>query len=303
MRFLFVAPTPLDAEEISRLLDVSRSNVSTSLRELITWGVVRRVHIIGDRRDRFEALKDVMETFRVIMAERKRREMDPTIALLEHCVHEAKLGDPDEQYTREQLEKMLDFTRMVTNWYGHIDNLSTPALLRLFRGGSMLAKVFGRGNRPSAQNVERPGEGRRRLAVLSASDRPRRVIDGCRITRAGWGTGQFRTDGGRSRRAASDRGWRLSPASGAGLAGATPVSPVVSLGRHKCRSGRGFLGSSFRLGRQLGFALSQCVDVGTVRLVIQVAIDHGLEIADLSLCRLGQDGRLESRPAGGRRRP
>ena len=90
---LFVAPTPLDAEEISSLLDVSRSNVSTSLRELITWGVVRRVHIIGDRRDRFEALKDVMETFRVIMAERKRREMDPTIALLEHCVHEAKLGD------------------------------------------------------------------------------------------------------------------------------------------------------------------------------------------------------------------
>jgi DNA-binding transcriptional regulator GbsR (MarR family) len=141
---LFVAPTPLDAEEISRLLDVSRSNVSTSLRELITWGVVRRVHIIGDRRDRFEALKDVLETFRVIMAERKRREMDPTIALLEHCVREAKSGDPAEQYTREQLEKMLDFTKMVTQWYSHVDHLSTPALLRLFRGGAMLAKVFGR---------------------------------------------------------------------------------------------------------------------------------------------------------------
>jgi DNA-binding transcriptional regulator GbsR (MarR family) len=142
---LFVSPTPLDAEEISKLLDVSRSNVSTSLRELITWGVVRRVHIIGDRRDRFEALKDVMETFRVIMAERKRREMDPTIALLEHCVREAKAGDDSEQYTREQLEKMLEFTRMVTTWYSHIDNLSTPALLRLFRGGAMLAKVFSRG--------------------------------------------------------------------------------------------------------------------------------------------------------------
>ncbi|HEX3450584.1 MAG TPA: MarR family transcriptional regulator [Isosphaeraceae bacterium] len=142
---LFVAPSPLDAEEISSLLDVSRSNVSTSLRELITWGVVRRVHIIGDRRDRFEALKDVMETFRVIMAERKRREMDPTIALLEHCVEEAKVGGPSEEYTRDQLEKMLEFTRMVTTWYGHIDNLSTPSLLRLFRGGSLLAKVFGRG--------------------------------------------------------------------------------------------------------------------------------------------------------------
>jgi DNA-binding transcriptional regulator GbsR (MarR family) len=141
---LFIAPKPLDAEEISKILDVSRSNVSTSLRELITWGVVRRVHIIGDRRDRFEALKDVMETFRVIMAERKRREMDPTIALLEHCVREAKNGDPAEDYTREQLEKMLEFTKMVTSWYGYVDDLSTAALLRLFRGGTLLAKVFGK---------------------------------------------------------------------------------------------------------------------------------------------------------------
>ncbi len=151
---LFVAPTPLDAEEISKLLDVSRSNVSTSLRELITWGVVRRVHIIGDRRDRFEALKDVMETFRVIMAERKRREMDPTIALLELCVREAKLGDESEQYTREQLEKMLDFTKMATTWFSHIDNLSTPSLLRLFQGGAMLAKLFGR----SKREANRAGE-------------------------------------------------------------------------------------------------------------------------------------------------
>ncbi len=152
---LFVSPDPLDAEEISKLLDVSRSNVSTSLRELITWGVVRRVHIIGDRRDRFEALKDVMDTFRVIMAERKRREMDPTIALLEHCVKEVKAGDESEQYTREQLEKMLEFTRMVTTWYSHIDHLSTTALFRLFRGGALLGKLFGR-NRPARKPKESP---------------------------------------------------------------------------------------------------------------------------------------------------
>lgn len=140
---LFVSPEALDAEEISTLLDVSRSNVSTSLRELITWGVVRRVHIIGDRRDRFEALKDVMETFRVIMAERKRREMDPTIALLELCVEETKEGGEGDDYTREQLEKMLEFVRMVTVWYSQIDRLSTPSLQRLFRGGAKLAKLFG----------------------------------------------------------------------------------------------------------------------------------------------------------------
>src|SRR5206468_7482674 len=90
-----------------------------------------------------EALKDVMETFRVIMAERKRREMDPTIALLEHCVVEAKAGGPSEQYTREQLGKMLEFVRMVTTWYGQIDRLSTPGLERLFRNGPKLVKLFG----------------------------------------------------------------------------------------------------------------------------------------------------------------
>lgn len=150
---LFVAPEALDAEEISRLLDVSRSNVSTSLRELITWGVVRRVHIIGDRRDRFEALKDVMETFRVIMAERKRREMDPTIALLEHCVREAKDGGDDEAYTRAQLEQMLEFTRMLTIWYSQIDRLPTPALQRLFRAGAKIAKLFGAGDRPAREDA------------------------------------------------------------------------------------------------------------------------------------------------------
>src|SRR4051794_19473187 len=155
---LFVAPDPLDAEEISALLAVSRSNVSTSLKELITWGIVRRVHVIGGRRDRFTALKDAMETFRGIMAERKRREMDPTIELLEHCVAEAKSGDAADEYTREQLEKMLEFTRMVTAWYSQVDRLPTPALQRLFRGGAWIAKLFG-GDGAGANADDKAGAG------------------------------------------------------------------------------------------------------------------------------------------------
>jgi DNA-binding transcriptional regulator GbsR (MarR family) len=151
---LFVSPEALDAEEISQLLDVSRSNVSTSLRELITWGVVKRVHIIGDRRDRFEALKDVMDTFRVIMAERRRREMDPTITLLEHCVDEARNGGTADAYTNEQLLKMLEFCRMLTAWYTQIDRLPPSALQALFRGGARLAKLFGPPARPDAELPE-----------------------------------------------------------------------------------------------------------------------------------------------------
>lgn len=140
---LFVSPEPLDAEQISTLLDVSRSNISTSLKELITWGVVKKVHMIGDRRDRFEALKDVMETFRVIMAERKRREMDPTISLLQQCVAEAKTGGDTDQYTCDQLQKMLEFVQMITLWYSQVDRLSSNSMKRLLNAGAKIASLFG----------------------------------------------------------------------------------------------------------------------------------------------------------------
>lgn len=87
---LYLAPRPLHAEEIASLLTVARSNVSTSLRELQAWGVVRVVHVLGDRRDHFETLSDVWQMFRIIMDERKKREIDPTLALLEECVAEAR---------------------------------------------------------------------------------------------------------------------------------------------------------------------------------------------------------------------
>ena len=139
---LFVSAEPLDAEEISQLLDVSRSNISTSLRELITWGVVQRVHAIGDRRDRFVALKDVMETFRVITAERKRREIDPTVELLEQCLKESSEGSPEEAFTRGQIEKMLDFTKMISDWHSEIERLPKSSMLRLLRGGALLVKLM-----------------------------------------------------------------------------------------------------------------------------------------------------------------
>src|SRR5437867_3235988 len=69
---LYVSPRPLPAEEIAETLSVARSNVSTSLRELQSWGIVRVVHVMRDRRDHFESMKDVWEMFQVILGERKR---------------------------------------------------------------------------------------------------------------------------------------------------------------------------------------------------------------------------------------
>src|SRR5271170_4094099 len=87
---LFLSSKPLHAEEIAHTLTVARSNVSSSLRELQGWGIVRVVHVLGDRRDHFESLKDVWEIFRIVSEERKRREIDPTLRVLAECEAESK---------------------------------------------------------------------------------------------------------------------------------------------------------------------------------------------------------------------
>src|SRR6266571_436770 len=94
---LFLSPRPLHAEQIAQTLNVARSNVSTSLKELQSWGIVKLVHVLGDKRDHFESMKEVWEMFRVVLDERKKREIDPTLAVLRECIAEAekdKTADP-----------------------------------------------------------------------------------------------------------------------------------------------------------------------------------------------------------------
>src|SRR5437868_15057905 len=97
---LYISPRPLHAEEIATTLSVARSNVSTSLRELQSWGIVHVIHVLGDRRDHFESLKDVWEIFRIVAEERKKREIDPTLRVLAQCVQEVKNGQGDA-HTKE----------------------------------------------------------------------------------------------------------------------------------------------------------------------------------------------------------
>src|SRR5262250_258593 len=86
---LYISPKPLNAEEIAETLNVARSNVSTSLKELQSWRIVKLVHVLGDKRDHFESMKNVWEMFRVVLDERKRREVDPTMAVLKECLAQA----------------------------------------------------------------------------------------------------------------------------------------------------------------------------------------------------------------------
>src|SRR5688572_26395031 len=82
---LYLSPKPLHADEICAVLGVARSNASNSLRELQNWGIVKIVHVMGDRRDHFETMADVWEMFRQVLDERKKREIDPTVELLNTC--------------------------------------------------------------------------------------------------------------------------------------------------------------------------------------------------------------------------
>ena len=125
---LFLAPKPLPADEISTTLAVARSNVSTSLRELQGWGIVRVVHVLGDRRDHFESIKDVWEIFRIVSEERKRREIDPTLRVLAECVAELKTSAQGDAYTRERLESMLEFLTAMTGLFEEILRMPTGAL-------------------------------------------------------------------------------------------------------------------------------------------------------------------------------
>src|SRR5580692_11072550 len=125
---LFLSPKPLHAEDIAATLSVARSNVSTSLRELQGWGIVRVVHVLGDRRDHFESVKDVWEIFRIVAEERKRREIDPTLRVLQECVAELQANPEGDPYTRQRLESMLEFLTAMTGLFEEILRMPTGAL-------------------------------------------------------------------------------------------------------------------------------------------------------------------------------
>jgi DNA-binding transcriptional regulator GbsR (MarR family) len=123
---LYLSPRPMHAEEIAATLSVARSNVSNSLRELQGWGIVRVVHVLGDRRDHFESLKDVWQMFEIIVAERKRREVDPTLEMLRSCLEEQH-GKTDN-YTTERIAAMLDFFETMIGFYSDLQRLPKGVL-------------------------------------------------------------------------------------------------------------------------------------------------------------------------------
>ena len=142
---LFISPKPLNAEDLVQALGVARSNVSNSLKELQGWGIVKRVHVMGDARDHFESMKDVWEMFRAVLDERKKREIDPTERVLRDCIAEAEKEKEADKYTEQKLRELAEFFQTTTAWYNQIRQWPTGALAKFVKGGDKIRKMLGIG--------------------------------------------------------------------------------------------------------------------------------------------------------------
>ena len=137
---LYLSDRPLPADDIVDELRLARSNVSTALRELQGYGIVRRVHVEGDRRDHFLAETDLWEMLMRIAAERKRRELDPTIHVLGELAAQLEADESAPPQVRERVARMHEFISTLTNWYEQVSRLPKPTLVTLMKLGGKVAR-------------------------------------------------------------------------------------------------------------------------------------------------------------------
>jgi DNA-binding transcriptional regulator GbsR (MarR family) len=139
---LYLSEKPLTAEEICDALGMARSNVSNSIKELLSWNLIRRVPVMGDRRDQFEAETDVWEIARRIAAGRKEREIDPALRALDACVTEAAQDSRIGPVARARLNAMHAFTKEMAGWYDQMQTIPSAKLAVLIRLGARIVNLL-----------------------------------------------------------------------------------------------------------------------------------------------------------------
>jgi DNA-binding transcriptional regulator GbsR (MarR family) len=132
---LFLSEQPLTAEEIATTLSVARSNVSTSLRELQGWGIVRVESVMGDRRDYFTTLDDVWDMFFKILVERKKREIDPTLSVVRDCVMTAQTGKNRDTYAEARMSEILEFFERSSAAFDDMQKIPVSVLAKTLQMG------------------------------------------------------------------------------------------------------------------------------------------------------------------------
>ncbi len=144
---LYLSDRPLHAEEICTALGLARSNVSNGLKELQSYQIIRRVHVEGDRRDHFSADNDLWDMLMKITAERKRREIDPTIQLLGELADSLEGRSDVPAHVRQRIGDMHDFIGTLGHWYDDVRRLPKSTLVTLMKLGSRVARLLPGGNK------------------------------------------------------------------------------------------------------------------------------------------------------------
>jgi len=134
---LFLTGRPMHAEEIASILGVARSNVSNSLRELLGLKLVTVVHIMGDRRDHYDTCRDVWDLFRTVIRERKLREFDPTVQMLEACVADPEFSDEDAA-VRARIRETLALMTSLSSWGDEMLRLEPATLMKIMKLGARI---------------------------------------------------------------------------------------------------------------------------------------------------------------------
>ncbi|MCB2089200.1 MAG: MarR family transcriptional regulator [Sphingomonadaceae bacterium] len=152
---LYLSDRPLHAEEICEMLTLARSNVSTGLKELQAYGIVRRQHMPQDRRDHFVAESDLWEMLMRISAERKKREIEPTIATLAELTAKLEGRKDVPAHIQQRIGRMHEFIGTLSRWYDDIRSVPKPTLVALMKLGSRVARFIpGKGKNPSTPTGE-----------------------------------------------------------------------------------------------------------------------------------------------------
>lgn len=139
---LYLSDRPRHAEDICEKLGLARSNVSNGLKELQSYQIVRRVHVEGDRRDHFVAETDLWDMLMKITAERKRREIDPTIQLLGELSESLDKRDDIPAHVRERVGRMHEFIGNLASWYSDVRRLPKSTLVTLMKLGGRVARLL-----------------------------------------------------------------------------------------------------------------------------------------------------------------
>lgn len=138
---LYLSGKPLPAEDLAETLEVARSNVSTSLKELQNWNLVNVVHVMGDRRDHFATSGDVWELFRTVVRERKEREFDPTIGVLRECLSSADLTKEDVA-AQQRIKETLTLMEALSTWGEQMLRLDPATLMKVLKLGAKIQNLL-----------------------------------------------------------------------------------------------------------------------------------------------------------------